>query len=188
MNTERKIRKSLTKGDVLLIIGIIVGYISLRIEGIYLAIVTLGVAQIIKEVLSALMDTIKIKGSQLVLFGNEDLKLKTDTCFYILIAVMFVLMLITSNLMNSPTGRAMLAMKNSTSAAQAFGISLLKYRLLAFIISIVPAACKLVISTSRRDRTFIAFLTVLGMSCSFRSRKILWPRALISRTMLGPSA
>lgn len=123
-----------------LIIGIIVGYISLRIEGIYLAIVTLGVAQIIKEVLSALMDTIKIKGSQLVLLGNEDLKLKTDTCFYILIAVMFVLMLITSNLMNSPTGRAMLAMKNSTSAAQAFGISLLRYRLMAFMISIVFAS------------------------------------------------
>ena len=42
--------------------------------------------------------------------------------------------------MNSPTGRAMLAMKNSTSAAQAFGISLLKYRLMAFIISIVYAS------------------------------------------------
>ena len=32
----------------------------------------------------------------------------------------------------------------------------------------------------------MAFLTVLGISCSFRSRKILWPRALISRTMSGP--
>ena len=53
---------------------------------------------------------------------------------------MFILMLITSNLMNSPTGRAMLAMKNSTSAAQAFGISLLKYRLMAFMISIVFAS------------------------------------------------
>ena len=46
-------------------------------------------------------------------------------------------MIITHNLMNSPTGRAMLAMKNSTSAAQAFGVSLLKYRLLSFIISII---------------------------------------------------
>lgn len=123
-----------------LIIGVIVGYISLRIEGIYLAIVTLGVAQIIKEVLSALMDTIKIKNEHLQLFGNKELTLKTDYCFYILIAVIFVLMVVTSNLMNSPTGRAMLAMKNSTSAAQAFGISLLKYRLMAFMISIVFAS------------------------------------------------
>ncbi len=123
-----------------LIIGVIVGYISLRIEGIYLAIVTLGVAQIIKEVLSAICDTIKIKGADLTVFGIESLKLKTDHVFYILIAIMFILMVITQNLMNSPTGRAMLAMKNSTSAAQAFGISLLKYRLLAFIISIIYAS------------------------------------------------
>ena len=122
------------------IIGVIVGYISLRIEGIYLAIVTLGVAQIIKEVLSAICDTIKIKGSQIMLFGVESLKLKTDHIFYGLIGIMFILMVITHNLMNSPTGRAMLAMKNSTSAAQAFGISLLKYRLLAFIISIIYAS------------------------------------------------
>ena len=38
------------------------------------------------------------------------------------------------------TGRAMLAMKNSTSAAQAMGISLMKYRLLAFVIATVFAA------------------------------------------------
>ena len=122
------------------VIGIIVGYISLRIEGIYLAIVTLGVAQIIKEVLSAICDTIKIKGADLTLFGSEALKLKTEHVFYLLVGIMFVLMVITQNLMNSPTGRAMLAMKNSTSAAQAFGISLLRYRLLAFIISIIYAA------------------------------------------------
>ncbi len=58
----------------------------------------------------------------------------------------------------------------------------------AFIISIVPAAWTLHMSTSRRDSTAIAFFTVLGMSCSFRSRKIRWPRRLISRTIEGPSA
>ena len=123
-----------------LVIGVIVGYISLRIEGIYLAIVTLGVAEILKEVLSAICDTIKLKGSQILLFGMEGMKLKTEYIFYGMVAVLFLLMVITHNLMNSPTGRAMLAMKNSTSAAQAFGVSLLKYRLMAFMISIVYAA------------------------------------------------
>lgn len=122
------------------VIGIAVGYISLRIEGIYLAIVTLGISQIIKEVLSAICDTIKLKGSQILLFGNEAMRLKTTDIFYLLVALLFLLMLITHNLMDSPTGRAMLAMKNSTSAAQAFGISLMKYRLLAFTISIIYAS------------------------------------------------
>ena len=58
----------------------------------------------------------------------------------------------------------------------------------AFIISIVPAAWTLHMSTSSRDSTDIAFFTVLGMSWSFRSRKILCPRRLISRTIEGPSA
>ena len=123
-----------------LIIGMLVGYISLRIEGIYLAIVTLGVAEIIKKVLSALCDTIKLKGAQITLFGNEAIRLKTDHIFYIMIGILFLLMVITQNLMKSPTGRAMLAMKNSTSAAQAFGISLLKYRLMAFCFSIIYAS------------------------------------------------
>lgn len=123
-----------------LIIGALVGYISLRIEGIYLAIVTLGVAEIMKEVLSAICDTIKLKGDQILLFGIDGMKLTKEYIFYGMVLILFLLMLITQNLMNSPTGRAMLAMKNSTSASQAFGISLLKYRLMAFIISIVYAA------------------------------------------------
>lgn len=123
-----------------LVVGIVVGYISLRIEGIYLAIVTLGVAEILKEVLSAICDTIKLKGAQIMLFGIDALRLKTEHIFYGMVLILFLLMFITHNLMNSPAGRAMLAMKNSTSAAQAFGISLLKYRLMAFIISIVYAA------------------------------------------------
>jgi branched-chain amino acid transport system permease protein len=73
-------------------------------------------------------------------FGIDGFEMETEFLFYILVAVMFLLMVIIHNLMNSPTGRAMLAMKNSTSAAQAFGISLMKYRLLAFMISIVYAS------------------------------------------------
>ena len=122
-----------------LVVGIAVGYISLRIEGIYLAIVTLGIAQIIVEIFSALNVTSKLQGSQITLFGIETLRLKNEDIYLLMVAILFFLIVITHNLMNSPTGRAMLAMKNSTSAAQAFGISLLKYRLLAFTISIIYA-------------------------------------------------
>ena len=42
-------------------------------------------------------------------------------------ALLVIVMMLTHNLIVSPTGRAMLAMKNSTAAAQAMGISLMKY-------------------------------------------------------------
>ena len=122
-------------------VGVFVGFISLRIEGIYLAIVTLGVAQIIKEVLSALIDTIKISAKDITIFGmGFEIREVKQAVFFLIVAIMLLLMWVTHNLINSPTGRAMLAMKNSTSAAQAFGISLMKYRLLAFVFSTILAA------------------------------------------------
>ena len=89
-----------------------------------------------------------------------------------MVAILFVLIVLTQNLMNSPTGRAMLAMKNSTSAAQAFGISLLKYRLLSFIISIIYAVIagvmfmlseRYVSHTSGTEMTISTSLNVLGI-------------------------
>ena len=120
-----------------LLLGIIVGFISLRIEGIYLAIMTLGLSETIRNLLMALKPTIKIDLNNLKLFGTP----VSDTgSYYLILGIFAVLMLLVANLIQSPTGRAMLAMKNSTSAAQAMGISLMKYRLLSFVIATVFAA------------------------------------------------
>ena len=120
-----------------ILIGVVVGFISLRIEGIYLAILTLGLSEIIRNLLMAIKSTVKIDIENAKLFGIQ----MSDRMGYFLILVTFcILMWLTANLINSPTGRAMLAMKNSTSAAQAMGISLMKYRLLAFVIATVFAA------------------------------------------------
>ena len=118
-------------------IGVVVGFISLRIEGIYLAILTLGLAEIIRNLLMALKSTIQIEIENVRLFG---LLMDTRGGYFLILLTFAVLFLLTANLINSPVGRAMLAMKNSTSAAQAMGISLMKYRLLAFVISTVFAA------------------------------------------------
>ena len=120
-----------------ILLGMVVGFISLRIEGIYLAIMTLALAEIIRSLLMVLKATIKINIDNIVLFGVN----VNEKAVYLLITVTFViLMFLTSNLIRSPVGRAMLAMKDSTSASQAMGISLMKYRLLAFIISTIYAA------------------------------------------------
>ena len=119
------------------IIGVVVGFISLRIEGIYLAILTLGLSEILRNLLMAMKATVKIDLENAKLFG---LQLGDRGGYFLILVIFAVLMWLTANLINSPTGRAMLAMKNSTSAAQAMGISLMKYRLLAFVISTVFAA------------------------------------------------
>ncbi len=121
---------------VAVVIGTIVGFISLRIEGIYLVILTLGLSEILRALYGALEDTITLYFRPLI-FGVQITRFKA---LYVVVAVLSIVLLITNNLIKSPTGRAMLAMKNSTAAAQAMGISLMKYRLFAFIICTVYAA------------------------------------------------
>jgi len=119
------------------IIGVVVGFISLRIEGIYLAILTLGLSEIIRNLLMVIKSTIKIDVDHVRLFG---VKIGAQGTYFLILFTFAILMWLLSNLINSPTGRAMLAMKNSTSAAQAMGVSLMKYRLMSFVISVIFAA------------------------------------------------
>ena len=125
-----------------LLLGAIVGFISLRIEGIFLAIVTLGLSEIFYQLFNNWLDfTNGPNGASIskypifqTLLGMS--RQDAQRAFYILLVVLTVgLMMLTYNLGKSSTGRAMLAMKNSSSAAQAMGISLMKYRLLAFLLS-----------------------------------------------------
>lgn len=112
-----------------IVIGLIVGFISLRIEGIYLVILTLGLSEILRNLFIALEDSITVGNWELL-----GIKITRADTIYVVVTFLVIIMIITHNLINSPTGRAMLAMKNSTAASQAMGISLLKYRLLAFVI------------------------------------------------------
>ena len=123
-----------------ILIGTIVGFISLRIEGMYLAIITLGLSEILVEVFKSFdAFTNGVDGLSFRTFDLFGKLMSSDAVYVMIILVFVIIMLITINIIKSPTGRALLAMKNSTSAAQSMGISLLKYRLLAFIISTVYA-------------------------------------------------
>ncbi|HNY74678.1 MAG TPA: branched-chain amino acid ABC transporter permease [Bacilli bacterium] len=123
----------LIAGIASIVIGFVVGFVSLRIEGIYLAIMTLALSEIIVKLLKTIKgSTLIIRGVNLNFFG---IPLSNNAVYFTIIVVLVMLLVGTANLINSPTGRAMVAMKSSVAAAQAMGISLLKYRLLAFIIS-----------------------------------------------------
>lgn len=125
-----------------LILGVIVGFISLRIEGLFLAIVTLGLSEIFYQVFNNwIAFTNGPNGASVAKTPVFQTLLDMKTAdarrwfFISLVGITVLLMMLTYNLGKSKTGRAMLAMKNSSSAAQAMGISLLKYRLLAFLLS-----------------------------------------------------
>lgn len=126
-----------------LILGAAVGFVSLRIEGMYLAIVTLGISQVILEILKKW--TPAGAGTPISIYRFKFLGMQFsqgDTfniIFYLIVVIMVLTIISMLNIIKSPTGRAMVGMKNSTSASQAMGISLMKYRLMGFVLATFTA-------------------------------------------------
>jgi len=123
------------------IAGVLVGLVSLRVSGMYLAIATLAVAEILRQVFVQFSDfTGGFQGRRTdfpVLFGMD---LSREATFTFLVVVLVILLILTDNFIHSPVGRALLTMRASEPAAQAMGINLLKYKLMAFALATAYAA------------------------------------------------
>lgn len=123
------------------LIGICIGLISLRIAGIYLAIATLCVSEILLKTFEQ-VDSITggMQGKTVsypTLFKNP---LDRNGTYLVLVGALVLVMMLTYNLVNGQMGRALHAMRGSEVAAQAMGINLLKYRLIAFSLATAYAA------------------------------------------------
>lgn len=124
------------------LIGVLVGLVSLKIEGIYLAIATLAVSEILKKTFEEFdFFTGGFSGktaSYPTLFGV--LKLDRTGTYYLIVLVLTIVMLLTYNMMNGRLGRALNAMRGSEAASQAMGVNLLTHRLVAFALATIYAS------------------------------------------------
>ena len=135
--------------------GILVGVPVLRLNGDYLAIVTLAFGQILKSIVENLyigMDAeglqfsflenrvILEEGGRMILNGpmgvNGITKISTFAAGFILI---MVILTVIFNLVGSRAGRAIMALRDNRIAAESVGISVMKYKLMAFVISAAMA-------------------------------------------------
>ncbi|MFT9494869.1 branched-chain amino acid ABC transporter permease [Anaerosolibacter sp.] len=124
-----------------LLIGLIIGLVSLRIEGYYLAIATLGIAEIFRQVfveLEVITGGFSGKSASYPKLFNL-IRLDRELTFVLMSVILVCVMVLTYNFINSATGRALLTMRGSEAAAQAMGINLLKYKLTAFAVATLYA-------------------------------------------------
>jgi branched-chain amino acid transport system permease protein len=117
--------------------GVIVGLPALRMTGIYLAIATLAFAVIIQEVFtrweSVTGGFAGMAVDKPIIFG---VRFNDESSFYYLCAALLALtILLTKNLLRSPTGRAWIAIRDSEIAAQSMGVHLPVYKSVAFAYS-----------------------------------------------------
>ena len=127
--------------------GVLIGIPVLRLRGDYLAIVTLAFGEIIRNVLNCLY--FSIDGGRLYMnFNNPVLpgkiiyngpagatsvdKISTFTMGFAL--VLFTLFVVL-NLINSRSGRAIMAIRDARVAAESVGINVTKYKMMAFVTS-----------------------------------------------------
>lgn len=111
------------------IFGFIIGMPVLRLNGDYLAIVTLGFGEIIKSVLNSLSITNGAKGlSKIPLYSNY----KNFTLVFIFVVAT---VLIITNIVKSRHGRAITAIRDNSIATESIGIKVSKYKIIAFVIS-----------------------------------------------------
>lgn len=114
-------------------VAVILGLVALRITGLYLALITLVFGSAISSSLFALPSlTHNDSGVQLVrppYFGSNG-----DWYLVCLVALLAVYLL-DYRLTTSKTGRALLAVKENERVAEAFGIAVTSYKLIAFALS-----------------------------------------------------
>ena len=119
------------------ILGVLIGLASLRMEGLYLGIVTLCVSEVLRKTfdeLEPITGGFSGKSAEYpTLLGM--FKLNQSTTFILLCVILVLMMILTYHLANGQLGRALNAMRGSNVAAQAMGVSLLKYRLIAFALA-----------------------------------------------------
>ena len=114
----------LVGGIIAAIFGFIIGVPVLRLKGDYLAIVTLAFGEIIRSIITNL----KITGGA---SGLNNIPMYTS---YISVYVLVIItILVVMNLVNSRHGRAICSIREDYIAAESVGISLTKYKILAFV-------------------------------------------------------
>jgi branched-chain amino acid transport system permease protein len=107
------------------LMGLLVGIPSLRLRGDYLAIVTLGFAEIIRIVILNLD----------VVGGATGFSVPGAVSFFWVGLVAAITVVVVHNIVKSDTGRALISIREDELAAEAMGVNTTRYKVLAFAIS-----------------------------------------------------
>lgn len=114
-------------------LGVIVGGPALRVSGAYLAIATLGLVFVTQALLDFWDKTNSRQDYELT--NLPDILQNDHALYYVLVGIVTVTILLSANLLRGRVGRAWMAIRDNESAAEAFGVNLTRYKLLAFVIS-----------------------------------------------------
>ncbi|MBQ9495342.1 MAG: branched-chain amino acid ABC transporter permease [Treponema sp.] len=119
-------------GLITVFFGCVIGFPTLKLEGDYLAIVTLGFGEIIRVMLVNMKRW--TKGPNGIQFPTV-LTLNRPLAFFVVIGTLTLLIILVQNFIRSTYGRAILAVREDEIAANASGINIFKYKMIGFVMA-----------------------------------------------------
>jgi len=126
--------------------GLLVGYPSLRVRGIYFALTTLAFGELLFIVFD---NWIPVTGGPMGITGipapspitlSESISLTFDNktgFYYLCLAFVLLSIYVNRELLNSRLGRSMLAIRENEDLAQSVGISIAQTKVIAFVLSTI---------------------------------------------------
>jgi branched-chain amino acid transport system permease protein len=124
-------------GFIAAVFGIALGFPCLRLKGLYLAMATLAFGVVI-EFLVVTWEGLTggVRGLYVPLVSVFGFELDTDEkIYYLLVAVTAIMMLAAKNITRTRLGRAWIALRDRDVAAEALGVNLTLYKVIAFAVS-----------------------------------------------------
>ena len=135
------------------IFGVLIGIPVLRLRGDYLAIVTLAFGEIIRNLVNVLYigtadgqlhfaflnKKLPADVTMLVDGAKGAVKIKPISTFTVGFVLVMITLIVVLNLVNSRAGRAIQATRDNRIAAESMGVSVTKYKMMAFVTAAVLA-------------------------------------------------
>ncbi len=112
--------------------GFLIGFPTLKLDGDYLAIVTLGFGEIIRVVL---VNMKAITGGPNGKQFNTLLGFNPTLAFFVITASLLLIVVLVQNFVRSTYGRAILAVRDDEIAANSSGIAVFRYKMIGFVIA-----------------------------------------------------
>lgn len=126
----------LAAGSVSAVLGLLIGYLSIRVRGIYFSISTIAVSMVIQMIVLNTTYLGGAKGFKIIRppaappFSNY-----MEFLFLVMLVISFLAVIISRRIEKSWIGRCFLAIKDSEEAAETSGVATLKLKVFATVIS-----------------------------------------------------
>lgn len=125
-------------------VGMCVGFLSLRLQGVHFAIITLAFAEVFRLIILNMTEV--TRGAMGLSVPSPTLpftqiSLTTPVVFYYFVFILLIgVLFLLKAILKTPFGRGIIAIREGNMLASSIGINVAKYKIIAFTISVLIAA------------------------------------------------